>query len=192
MTILPKKKTPGPKSDSENVQDHGQSNHYQDRTILGEYANRPPSPPGSLRSFIKNLSTLFAWSPLLENRSSIITSPLIGGLSERVRMRGTRCVWTWIIPLWCKSHTGSYRLLGPVWLLHHRGMIHVHTQRVPLILTRSDNPPIRGLVIMLLLFSSRGDHAKSVERFLVNDRRDPGGERGRLAYSPRMVLSWYY
>ena len=29
MTILPKKKTPGPKSDSENAQDHGQSNHYQ-------------------------------------------------------------------------------------------------------------------------------------------------------------------
>jgi len=29
MTILPKKKTPGPKSDSENVADHGQGNHYQ-------------------------------------------------------------------------------------------------------------------------------------------------------------------
>jgi len=29
MTILPKKKTPGPKSDSENGPDHGQPNHYQ-------------------------------------------------------------------------------------------------------------------------------------------------------------------
>merc|ERR1711872_695430 len=46
-----------------------------------------------------------AWYPLLKNRSSIITSPLIRGLSEWGKLRWTRGPVASAMPRWCKSHS---------------------------------------------------------------------------------------
>ena len=42
---------------------------------------------------------------LLKNRSSIITSPLTRGPSERVKRAGRRGVGAGTLPHWCKSHS---------------------------------------------------------------------------------------